>query len=57
MRKSDSTEDILREFIEDIKLAYGTGKGDKIDSESLDWPDLEVTYIKAIEHLEKKEKS
>ncbi len=38
---------VLREFVEDIKLAHGTGKGDAIDGTGLDWPDLAVTYHKA----------
>jgi hypothetical protein len=31
-------------IVEDIKLAYGTAIGNKIDEESLDWPDLAVSY-------------
>lgn len=38
---------LVREFVEDIKLAYGTGKHDQIDEEQLDWPDLAMTYARA----------
>ncbi len=31
-------------IVDDIKLAYGTGAGDAIDEESLDWPDWAVSY-------------
>jgi hypothetical protein len=39
---------VLREFVEDIKLAHGTGEGDAIDGAGLDWPDLAATYHKAV---------
>ena len=39
---------VLHEFIEDVKLAYGTGKGNQIDAMTMDWPDLEKTYEKAL---------
>ena len=39
--------DVLREFVEDVKLAHGTGNADDIDPDALDWPDLLVTYRKA----------
>lgn len=42
---------VLREFIEDIKAAFG----DDIDKTALhiEWPDLEVTYHNAVKVLEK----
>ena len=49
-------EKILREFYTDVKLAHGTGKGgygDKIDEESLNWPDLATTYKKASAYFKK----
>jgi len=39
---------VLHEFIEDVKFAYGTGKGNQIDAMTMDWPDLEKTYEKAL---------
>lgn len=39
---------VLQEFVEDVKLAYGTGRSDAIDEEAMDWPDLAVTYRKAV---------
>ena len=49
--------DVLREFVEDMKLAYGTGEGDELDRMGLtnDWPDLLVTYDKALAALEREE--
>ncbi len=38
---------VLREFVEDVKLAHGSGEGDAIDAIGLDWPDLVATYHKA----------
>jgi hypothetical protein len=46
-----TAEEIVREFCEDVKAAFGTGKGDKIDSEELNWFDLEVTYERAVKYL------
>lgn len=43
---------VLRELVEDIKLAHGTGEGDAIDSARLDWPDLAKTYQKAVALLD-----
>ena len=45
---------VLREFIEDVKLAYGTGDGNELGRAALrdDWPDLLVTYDHAIAALE-----
>ncbi|HEY3838120.1 MAG TPA: hypothetical protein VGL72_16185 [Bryobacteraceae bacterium] len=43
---------VLREFVDDVKLAYGTGEGDAIDKTALDWPDLAATYYKAAAVLE-----
>lgn len=39
---------VLREFVDDVKLAHGTGEGDAIDDTGLDWPDLAKTYWKAV---------
>lgn len=53
--------DVLREFVDDVKAAYGTGtgagEGDELDRMGLmsDWPDLLVTYDKALAALERKE--
>ncbi len=38
---------VLREFVEDVKLAHGTGEANAIDAIGLDWPDLFTTYHKA----------
>ena len=44
--------DLLQEFVEDIKMAYGTGRGDSLDKRAREeWPDLIVTYEKACGHL------
>ena len=43
--------EVLREFTEDIKVSAGTGRGDQIDAQLLDWPDLAVTYHKAVKAL------
>lgn len=50
--------DVLREFVEDMKAAYGTGEGDELDRMGLtnDWPDLLVTYDKALAALEREER-
>ena len=54
--------DVLREFVEDVRAAYGTGtgagEGDELDRMGLmnDWPDLLVTYDKALAVLEGKER-
>jgi len=49
--------DVLREFVDDVKAAYGTSEGDELDRMGLtnDWPDLLVTYDKALAALERKE--
>jgi hypothetical protein len=44
--------EVLREFVEDVKLAHGTGEGDAIDGTGLDWPDLSQTYWKAVAVLD-----
>ena len=51
--------DVLREFVEDMKAAYGTGEGDELDRMGLtnDWPDLLVTYDKALAALERQERA
>jgi len=43
---------VLREFVDDVKLAHGTGEGDAIDGTGLDWPDLAKTYWKAVAVLD-----
>ena len=54
--------DVLREFVNDVKAAYGTGEGagegDELDRMGLtnDWPDLLVTYDKALAALEREER-
>lgn len=54
--------DVLREFVNDVKAAYGTGtgagEGDELDREQLgdEWPDLLVTYDKALAALECEER-
>ena len=51
--------DVLREFTEDVKLAYGTGDGDELDRTALrdDWPDLLVTYNHALAALESNDRA
>ncbi len=55
--------DVLREFVNDVKAAYGTGtgagEGDELDRMGLtnDWPDLLVTYDKALAALEREERT
>ena len=51
--------DVLREFVEDMKAAYGTGESDELDRMGLmnDWPDLLVTYDKALAVLEREERA
>ena len=39
---------VLRTFVEDVKVAHGTGESDAIDRVGLDWPDLAITYDKAV---------
>lgn len=39
---------VLAEFVDDVKAAHGTGYMDVIDEEALDWPDLMLTYKKAV---------
>lgn len=50
-QKNKEALDVLQEFVEDVKLAFGTGKGNQIDAMHLDWPDLEQTYEKALKVL------
>lgn len=51
---NDEPIDILREFVEDVRVAFGTGHRYEIDSSelSVDWPDLLVTYDKAVRFIE-----
>ena len=46
-----SPNDVLRQFVEDVKLSVGTGCGDAIDEELLAWPEMAATYKKALEAL------
>lgn len=46
-----TAEEVLKEFCDDVQLAYGTGKGTSIDKVAMDWPDLAITYKKAIDIL------
>jgi len=50
-KQKPTAEDIVREFYEDVKSYYGMGPGDEIDTNMLDWSDLEVTYKKAVQFL------
>lgn len=43
--------EVLQEFVADVKSAYGTGYGDEIDEESMDFPDMADTYRHALECL------
>ena len=54
-----SPSDVLHEFVDDVKSAYGTGDGDELDREGLerDWPDLLTTYDHALACLETPGKS
>lgn len=38
----------LQDFVENVKWAYGTGKGNQIDAMHMDWPDLGHTYEEAL---------
>lgn len=51
----DEAVEVLREFVQDVKLAFGTDDGDEIDKTTLhlEWPDLEITYHNACVVLEK----
>ena len=50
---SNELTGVLREFVEDVRLAYGAGDGAGIDEDALDWPDLAVTYRKAVAVLDR----
>jgi hypothetical protein len=39
---------VLKEFTGDLRAAFGTGDGDAIDEERLDWPDLAATNHRAL---------
>ncbi len=51
--------DVLREFINDLKSAFGTGAGDELDRTELasQWPDLLVSYDHALACLKDLSKS
>ncbi len=53
MNRMDRAIDVLREFVEDLQAAYGTGEGNGIDGTELkaEWPDLWVTFNKAVAAL------
>lgn len=42
--------EVVRELVEDVRAAHGRG-GDDIDASALNWPDLHVTYRKAVAAL------
>ena len=44
---------VLRQFVEDIRAAYGRGEDRELDRESLqaEWPDLLVTFDHAVQSL------
>lgn len=46
-KKKQDLETCLKEFVDDVMISYGSGKN-KIDSNLLSWPDLEVTFNKAL---------
>jgi len=50
-KQKPTSEEIVREFYEDIKSAYGTGIDDEIDQLSMNWPELAITYKKAVQFL------
>ena len=55
-KQKPTAEEIVREFYEDIRNAYGTlGEGyshmDTLDEEELNWSDLAATYKKAVQYL------
>ena len=51
MAKLDTAEKILSEFVQDVKLAYPGDDADGIDEAAIKWPDLVVTYLKAVKYL------
>lgn len=55
---SNSAIGVLREFVDDVRCAYGTGRGYKINESALDndWPDLRVTYDKAVQLIQRVDK-
>ncbi len=44
---------VLRQFVDDVRAAYGRGEDRELDRESLhaDWPDLLVTFDHAVQAL------
>ncbi len=47
-------EALLIELSEDVRAAFGTNQdGDEIDTDALDWPDLEVTYQRVVAMLQR----
>lgn len=46
-KKKQDLETCLKEFVDDVMISYGKSPY-KVDSENLSWPDLEVTFNKAI---------
>lgn len=60
MKKKPTAEDILKEFVEDVKAAYpkeeslvGIGGPTEV-SLADEWPDLEITFQKAVKYLKKR---
>ena len=53
-KERNCPSDVLREFVHDLKSAYGTGDGEDLGREKLAgaWPDLLVTYDRAVACLE-----
>ncbi len=53
MNPRDRAIDVLREFVGDVQAACGTGEGGGIDDTELkaEWPDLWVTFNKAVTAL------
>jgi hypothetical protein len=45
---------VLKEFAGDVRAAFGTGQGDVIDEDGLNWPDLAATYHKAVDVLNRR---
>jgi hypothetical protein len=45
---------ILKEFASDVRAAFGTGQEGEIDEDGLNWPDLAVTYHKAVDVLNRR---
>lgn len=42
---------VLLEFVQDVQVAYGTGRNSAVDAKKMDWPDLLATYHHARQAL------